>query len=249
MSAGFYTIASGMMVRQKELDTIGNNLSNIQTPGYRADRVVTSDFEMSLLKRMEADGEEVLGNGRGSAAAVVANETVTTEQGAVEPSGRVMDFALNGDGYFNVQGQDGTVYLTRNGQFEVDDQGYLTLPGMGQVMGTNGPIRPGSEEITVDEAGNVYNAQGQLAGTLKITVPAQNTQLVRRENGAFTAQGAVNAQGYQVVQGSLETSNVDMNQEMSNFISVQRAFQTCSSALQIMDGIDRKAAAQIASIQ
>lgn len=250
MHSGFYTIASGILTNQRELDMIGNNLTNVQTPGYRAGRVATSAFEMSLQKQYENGTERVLGDGTGSPIAIVDEETVVLSNGVINTTGRNLDFALSGDGFFNVQGADGTMYLTRNGQFVVDDQGYLTLAGIGRVQGTNGALLVGSDRVTVDENGNVLNSAGAYVGTLAISQPAENTVLMRMDNGMFTApQGTVNAQGYQVVQGAIEQSNVDMNQEMTNLIAVQRAFQTCSSALQIMDGMDRKAATQIASIQ
>ena len=170
--------------------------------------------------------------------------------GDFQSTGRTLDIAIGGDGFFNVQGQDGTTYLTRNGQFTVDDQGYLTLAGMGRVLGQGGPLMVGSDQVSVDATGNVYNAAGALVGTLSITRQADNTVLEKMDNGAFTApQGAVNAQGYTIYQGVLERSNVDMNQELTSFISAQRAFQTCSSALQMIDDLDQKAASKIAAIQ
>ena len=250
MHSGFYTIASGILTQQNELDTIANNLANLQTPGYRASRLVTGAFEAEVQKRIDANGQQVLGDGVAYPISVVQGEVACRNSGLLEPTGRELDFALNGDAYFNIQGQDGTTYLTRNGQFTVDDQGYLTLPNIGRVLGKNGPLQVGQDGITIDELGNVYNKQGQQVGALQLTRPADNTTMTKMGNGMFTApQGAVNADNYQVVQFTLEKSNVDMNQEMSNFIAAQRAFQSCSSALQIIDGIDRKAVAQIGAVQ
>lgn len=249
MHSGFYTIASGMLTRQRELDTIGNNLSNLQTPGYRSDRIVTSAFELGLLQQQEGGTERILSDG-GSPVTIVGDSVTVMTGGDFQSTGRTLDIAIGGDGFFNVQGQDGTTYLTRNGQFTVDDQGYLTLAGMGRVLGQGGPLMVGSDQVSVDAAGNVYNAAGALVGTLSITRQADNTVLEKMDNGAFTApQGAVNAQGYTIYQGVLERSNVDMNQELTSFISAQRAFQTCSSALQIIDDLDQKAASKIAAIQ
>ena len=249
MHSGFYTIASGLLTRQREIDTIGNNLANLQTPGYRSDRVVTSAFELGLLKQQEGGAERTLSEG-GSPVTIVGDSVTVMTGGDFQSTGRTLDIAIGGDGFFNVQGQDGTTYLTRNGQFTVDAQGYLALAGMGRVLGQGGLLQEGSDQVTVDQAGNVYNAAGGLVGTLSITRQADNTVLEKMDNGAFTApQGAVNAQGYTIYQGILERSNVDMNQEMTNFISAQRAFQTCSSALKMVDELDQQAATKIASIQ
>ena len=249
MHSGFYTIASGRLTRQREIDTIGNNLANLQTPGYRSDRIVTSAFELGLLKQQEGGAERTLSEG-GSPVTIVGDSVTVMTGGDFQSTGRTLDIAIGGDGFFNVQGQDGTTYLTRNGQFTVDAQGYLALAGMGRVLGQGGLLQVGSDQVTVDQAGNVYNAAGGLVGTLSITRQADNTVLEKMDNGAFTApQGAVNAQGYTIYQGILERSNVDMNQEMTNFISAQRAFQTCSSALKMVDELDQQAATKIASIQ
>ena len=249
MHSGFYTIASGLLKRQREIDTIGNNLANLQTPGYRSDRIVTSAFELGLLKQQEGGAERTLSEG-GSPVTIVGDSVTVMTGGDFQSTGRTLDIAIGGDGFFNVQGQDGTTYLTRNGQFTVDAQGYLALAGMGRVLGQGGLLQVGSDQVTVDQAGNVYNAAGGLVGTLSITRQADNTVLEKMDNGAFTApQGAVNAQGYTIYQGILERSNVDMNQEMTNFISAQRAFQTCSSALKMVDELDQQAATKIASIQ
>ena len=78
--------------------------------------------------------------------------------------------------------------MTRNGQFTVDAQGYLALAGMGRVLGQGGLLQVGSDQVTVDQAGNVYNAAGGLVGTLSITRQADNTVLEKMDNGAFTAR-------------------------------------------------------------
>lgn len=249
MHSGFYTIASGLLTKQREIDTIGNNLANIQTPGYRSDRIVTSAFELGLLKQQEGGMERTLSEG-GSPVTIVGDSVTVMTGGDFQSTGRTLDIAIGGEGFFNVQGQDGTTYLTRNGQFTVDEQGYLSLAGMGRVLGQGGPLQVGSDQVTVDQAGNVYNAAGALVGTLSITRQADDTVLEKMDNGAFTApQGAVNAQDYTIYQGILERSNVDMNQELTNFISAQRAFQTCSSALKMVDELDQAAATKIAAIQ
>ncbi|NLH00329.1 MAG: flagellar biosynthesis protein FlgG, partial [Clostridiales bacterium] len=71
MLSGFYTIASGIIVNQRNLETIGNNLTNIQTPGYRGERIVKSAFEQELMSRLEASGNTVLGDGIGATAVLV----------------------------------------------------------------------------------------------------------------------------------------------------------------------------------
>lgn len=252
MLAGFYTIASGMLTRQREIDTISNNLVNSQTPGYRADRLVISDFEQELLIRQEKGNTQVLGGGVASTSAIVGEEVSLPNSGTVKSTGRELDMSINGNGYYNIQGTDGTVYLTRNGSFDVDQEGYLTLPGYGRVLGTNSaPIQVGNTEFGVTQNGEIYNETNPLVGTLLITAPAEGTVMVKQDNGLVRAPdgAAVNrAQNYTIAQRTLELSNVDMNREMTYLIEAQRAFQSCGSALQVIDALNRKAATQIGNV-
>lgn len=251
MLANHYTIASGILTRQREIDVIGKNLVNAQTPGYRADRLLIAPFEQELLIRQEQAGAQVLGNGVAATSAVVGEEVALFNMGTVSTTGRELDMAIGGEGFYNVQAADGTVYLTRNGSFDIDAEGYLTLPQYGRVMGANGALQVGEAGFQVEENGDIFSAGGNYLGSLLVTVPAEGTRLEKLDNGMFQfPQGAQmnNAQGYVIAQKSLELSNVDMNREMTYLMEAQRAFQACSSALQVVDGLNRKAATQIASI-
>lgn len=251
MLSGFYTAASGLLTQQRDLDVIGNNLSNARTPGYRADRTVVSSFERALSVRLEEHGQGgALGGG---APAAVVDEVVSLfEAGDLQDTGRSLDLAVDGNGFFNIQGNDGNIYLTRSGQFDVDEQGYLVLPGAGRVLGEDGaPIQARGSGLQVERDGTVLDADGNYAGRLLLTMPPEDTALTKFNNGLFTlpaGAGAQQATGYAVQQGVLELSNVNLNQELTNFIATQRAFQSCSSALQIIDGMNQKAASRIASI-
>lgn len=250
MFSGFYTLASGMLTQQRNLDVIGNNMINGQTPGYRADSLEISAFEKELLSRETAQGD--LYYGAGAPAAIVSNVYQLMHGGTIKNTERNMDIAVDGSGFFNIQAatDNNVTYLTRNGQFDVDAEGYLELPGFGRVLGTNGqPLQVQNEHFTVEEDGNIFRQDGTLAGTLQLTVT--DGTLVKLENGMFQLpQGAnaMQATGFRTVQGNLELSNVDMNREMSNLIVAQRAFQNNSAALQILDSINEKSASQIASI-
>ena len=248
MLAGFYTIASGMLTRQRELDVIGNNLVNVQTPGYRADRVVTSAFEQQLLTRREAYQSGTVGNGVAATSATVDEVLSLFQGGTIKQTGRAYDVAIGGEGFFQIQAEGGGQYMTRNGQFDIDEEGYLVLPGYGRVLGDGGEIQVGEAGFEVAPTGEIYDAQGQQLGKLKITVPPEDTRPVKLDNGMFELAEGEDAQDFVLSQGSLELSNVDMNQELTTLIEVQRAFQNCSAALQIVDTMNRKAASQLASL-
>lgn len=249
MLSGYYTIASGLLTRQREQEVIGNNLVNVQTAGYRADRLVISAFEQELLTRREGNRNTAMESAR-AATAAVADETVSLlHAGTVKETGRACDMAIDGTGFFQIEGADGAAYLTRSGAFELDEAGALILPGVGRVMGQNGAIVPGGEAFTVSAEGEVFGADGRYVDTLRLVVPAQGAAPEKLYNGMFRLPAGAQAQRADctVRQNSLELSNVDLNGELTLLMESQRAFQACSSALQISDTLNRKAT-QIAAI-
>ena len=250
MLRGFYTAAAGILVQERTLDVLTNNMANARTPGFRASRVVTTSFEHELLTRIE--GANTGRIGKGVPMRRVDDVLVKFDPNSLEETGRPYDMALDGVGYFNIQGDGATQYLTRNGSFDVDDNNQLVLPGHGLVMGENGPIQLLTSDFTVESDGNIYDATGELVDRLLITIPPEGAELEQVENGLFTvpdmaANLPVDATT-KVVQSWLERNNIDLNQEYTMVMEAQRAFQACSSALQIIDKIDQKAASQIAAL-
>lgn len=243
MLSGFYTIASGILTRQREIDTIGNNLVNAQTPGYRSKRMLMSAFEQELMTRKDANSQTVIG-GSGATAAIVSDVVTNHESGELTNTDRVFDAAISGEGFFTVAGANGELFLTRNGHFNMDAEGYLVLPSVGRVQGMYGPIRVGNADFVIDDSGRIYNSNGAYIDTLRISALPEGTAPVELENGVYAApQGAVlqNAQGYSIIHKSLELSNVDYNRELTLLLEAQRAFQACSSALSIIDRVNEKA--------
>ncbi len=251
MYSGFYTIASGLLTAQRDIDVIGDNMVNVQTPGYRAGRLIQSSFEQELLMRLESGNSAVLGDGFGATANIVADVASLFHSGMIDTTDRTLDVAINGEGFFNIEGADGTLYQTRNGQFDIDAEGYLVLPGYGRVLGEDGPLQVGTGELVIGPEGNIYDIEGTELGQLQVSVPPENVPLSRDPNGLFTLPEGTQqlaASEFTVAQGALERSNVDLNREMTNLIAAQRAFEVTGSALQIIDSLNRKAATEIGSI-
>ncbi len=249
MLSGYYTIASGMMANQKHLDVISNNLVNAQTTGYRAARATFSSFEMELMSVMQNGQQTALGDGVGAPIVLIDGEKTLFQPGLLELTERSLDVAINGDGFFSITGGDGTTYLTRNGGFDLDTEGYLILPGVGRVMGSNGYIRATDANVQITADGTVLSATGAQLGKILVSAPTDYTTLERTANGMFTsAETLPAATQYTLVQHRLEKSNVNLNSELTNLIAAQRAFQSCSSALSTIDSINRKAAQQIAAV-
>ena len=216
MYTGFYTAASGLTTQNKVVDVMGNNIANADTAGYKKDYLVTSTFGEHLQRQ---NGREIGNVNFGSR----ADHTYTSfEQGIETGTGRTLDFLIKGDGFFNVTMPDGTTRLTRNGQFSLDADGYLVDNRGNMINCQNGPVMIGNADFTVDEYGRGY-LEGYFVNT-------------GAENNEFN---------YSVVQGSIESSNIDMVEEMADMIASSRSFQACSQVIKIFDEIMNKSANQV----
>ncbi len=251
MYSGFYTLASGILTRQNEIDVLGNNITNIKTPGYKTDRVETSAFEMELMLRMENGNPTVLGDGVGQVSSIIQDIHTIMEPGIIENTDRELDIAINGDGFFNIRTQDGQTAITKNGNFDLDEQGFLVLNGVGRVLGQNGEIYIGASGFKVGTDGSVISAEGNFIDRLLINKPAEGITAEKLENSSFLIQNEgdlVAAESFTVIQGALESSNVDINTELTKLIEAQRSFQLYSSAMKIIDQMDQNGTSKIASV-
>lgn len=163
MVRGLYTAASGMIAQEHNLDTIANNLANMDLVGYKRDTAVFKSFPELLLRRANDDGVvwfplgsydrmPVIGTvGTG----VEVNEVFTEfEQGPLRSTENPFDFALEGRGWFAVETPDGVRY-TRNGSFLLDKDSYLVTKDGYYVLGENGRIRIKANNISVNEQGEI----------------------------------------------------------------------------------------------
>ena len=251
MYSGFYTLASGILTRQNEIDVLGNNITNIKTPGYKADRVETSAFEMELMVRMENGNPDILGDGVGQVSSIIQDIHTIMDPGIIENTERELDIAINGDGFFNIRTADGGTAITKNGNFDLDEQGYLVLNGVGRVLGQNGEIYIGASGFEIANNGAITSADGNYIDTLLINKPAEGITVEKIANSAFLIQNQgdlVDAESFTVIQGALESSNVDMNTELTKLIEAQRSFQLYSSAMKIIDQMDQNGTSKIASV-
>ncbi len=259
MLRGFYTIASGILTQQRVLNVLTNNLSNVETPGFRASRVVSTTFEHEYLARIE--GANTARIGTGTPIRMVEEVLTQYDPSSLEETNRPYDIAIDGQGFFNIQtttvGEDGEEqvggqYLTRNGCFDLNEQNQLELPGYGLVLGEKGPITLPTSYFTVESDGTIYDETGNLVDKLLVTIPPEGTEIKQMTNGMYQVEDMeANLpvdRSTNIVQGWFERSNIDMNREYTLAMEAQRAFQACSTALQIIDQIDQKAATQIAAL-
>lgn len=253
MLSGFFTAASGILTQERKLAVISNNIANSKTPGYHAQRAVATQFDHELMVRMENGREDSIQTA--TPMYILEEVFANMEQGGIEGTTRYLDMAIEGEGFFNIlmtdaQGEEQTAY-TRNGNFDIDDEGYLVLRGAGRVLGQKGELLLRTDNFGLEPNGDIY-VDGEYVDTLELSIPPQDEKLRRYANGLYVLDNEdaqmLRAAQYNLHPQSLERSNVDFNKETALLIETQRAFQACSAALKIVDDMNQKAASKIAVV-
>jgi flagellar basal-body rod protein FlgG len=231
MANGIYAAAAGMAAQQTRLDAIANDLANVDTTGYKSERVGFRD----LVYGPENGMPVAIGAG---AAAVDAGRT--SAQGTLIASDNPLAVAISGPGYLQVRRADGTLALTRDGDLNIDATGALVAAG-GEQLVPPVQLPKGTQpaDVTIAANGTVSVAGRQVGAIQLVDVPAPSGLLSAGSSLfiASTASGApVRAQG-QLVQGQLEQSNVDAARAMTDLLDAQQSYSLASRAIQMQDQI------------
>ena len=243
MFRGFYQLTSGMLSQGRRLDVISNNMTNVSTAGYKADRYTDSTaFKEVMLSRV-GNKDKVNTEELGRISYILAPDELYTDytQGSLEETELPLDFAIEGDGFFAIE-WNGEVGYTRAGSFNLDEEGYLVLPGQGRVLDANRqPIQLPTDNIYVDADGGIFTMENrnQLA-TLGIFAFQDNGALVRNDHGLFTGGQLQESTGYVIHHGMVERSNSNMVHEMVAMMGAQRAIQSAAEMSKIYDQVITK---------
>lgn len=228
MSDGIYAAASGLEAQQAKLDSVANDIANVNTTGYRSQRLGFQDLLYDSEQGVPVGGGVgVIGGG------------LSTEAGSLTATGDPLSLAIEGDGFFQVKLPTGEIALTRSGDFRLDAKR--------QVVNADGdllqppltiPADVDVSKLSISSTG-VVSAAGKTIGKITLmTVPAPGS-LTAAGSGLYlanTASGkAVAVKTQAIVQGSLEGSNVDLASSMVQMIEAQRAYEMASSALKTQD--------------
>ena len=247
MIRGLYTSASGMLATQTQSEVIGDNVANVKTPGYKEQLASNTAFSSMLLERMEGNqaSEAVpiggLGTGFG-----VGRLSLSNIQGDLQSTGVKTDLALASPGYFAVQTPEGERY-TRNGHFQLDANGMLQTPDGYALLGEQGPIGPLSSEFSVRADGTVLD-KGQSLDRLRV-VDIPTDALKREGQSLYSASQPIQVStAAQVLQGSVETSNVDISGQMMQMMTVMKAYEANQKVAQIQDSMLEKAVNEVGKI-
>lgn len=259
MVKGLYTAYTGMINQQNRLDVLTNNLANSATNGFKKEGSTSQSFDETLAIKIKDTSNYNLPQGLGDISLGVKIGECYTDysQGSFRVTDNVYDLALDGDGFFAVsftnKAGETSVKYTRDGAFTVDRNGYLrTKDGdfvLNQAAAQAGnPGQAGyiqidpNVELKVDELGNLYQ-NNTLVGQIGVVDFADYNYLAKYGENMYDLVdgGQVQASDAQVVQGTLEMSNVNVVSEMVEMISISRAYESNQKIIQTIDDTLEKA--------
>lgn len=247
MERGLYIAATGMLSAITRQDVIANNLANVNTVGFKADRVVNETFGDRLLHSMQAGGQVI---GDFNFGTRVAGTITDFSQGSFRSTGNALDVAIGGDGFFRIRTQDGVVAYTRAGQFTRTADGFLTTQQGEYVLGSdNLPVfvgRTGDPVIRPD--GSIFDAQGQQLGQLSIvTLDVANAKKVGDNKWVGRETGGMPL-NTQLRQNFVEASGVNSVKEMVEMITTLRSYESSQRVITSIDGTLDKAVNSVGTL-
>ncbi|GAL22598.1 flagellar basal-body rod protein FlgG [Vibrio maritimus] len=251
MHSALWVSKTGMAAQDTKMTAISNNLANVNTVGFKRDRVVFEDLFYSIQRQPGAQVDQVnelpTGVQLGSGVRVVGTQKVFT-QGSAQNTGQELDLAVMGQGFFQIENSDGQIMYTRNGQFHVNSEGLMVnsqgLPLEPQIQipdnaltlsvgvdGTvttttaDGPVPQELGQITLAKFINPAGLEAIGGNLFKETeASGQAEELIAGEEGAGS-----------IKQGALEGSNVQVVEEMVDMITTQRAYEMNAKVVSAAD--------------
>ncbi len=253
MTSALWNSKTGLDAQQTRMTVISNNLANANTTGFKRDRAVFEDLIYQNIRQPGAqssqDTQLPTGLQLGTGVRVVATEKLFT-QGNVSQTDAPLDVAIQGRGFFEIQLPDGTTGYTRDGSFTLDSQGQI-VNSSGYTLQPAITIPPNVVSITIGVDGTVSTlTSGDSAptqvGNIQLVDFVNETGLQPRGENLFleTASSGSPTPGTPgqnglgtVIQGSLETSNVNVVEELVNMIETQRTYEVNSRAIETADSM------------
>ena len=261
MFRGLYTATSGLMAHNRKQQILTNNLANANTPGFKQDQTVLRSFPNQLIKAMEAgntsqngtkipSGHKTIGT---LTTGVYAQEGIPSFiQGAIKETGNSTDISLLSDSLpinpasqqkgtltFAVALDNNEIRYTQNGQFSIDQNGFLTTANGHNVLNQDlQPIRVNSKNFTVSGNGQIVLQDGSATNRLWIGYTEEPEQFVKEGQGLLRYEGnpagapqsleeaGLGNAGSFVKQGFVEQSNVDLTQTMTEMMNTYRGFES-----------------------
>ncbi|MGX1324133.1 flagellar basal-body rod protein FlgG [Bradyrhizobium sp. USDA 377] len=247
-----HTAATGMAAQELNVQVISNNIANLRTTGFKKQTAAFQDLIYEHVRRVGAQASDQgtilpVGVDIGGGVKTVGTPRSMT-QGTLSQTGNDLDLAMSGEGFFKILMPDGTYQYTRDGTFQMDNQGRI-------VTAQGNPVQPtitipnNASGITVSEQGQVSvtlpgSSTSSIIGQIGVTrfinkaglQPVGSNQFTETPSSGPPQDGTANSEGYgKITQGSLEQANVDVVSEMSDLIAAQRAYEMNAKVISAAD--------------
>lgn len=247
-----HTAATGMAAQELNVQVISNNIANLRTTGFKKQTAAFQDLIYEHIRRVGAQSSDQgtilpVGVDIGGGVKTVGTPRMMT-QGTLSQTGNDLDLAISGEGFFKILMPDGTYQYTRDGTFQMDNQGRI-------VTAQGNPVQPtitipnNSSGISVSEQGQVSvtlpgSSSSTIIGQIGVTrfinkaglQPVGSNQFTETPSSGPPQDGTANSEGYgKISQGSLEQANVDVVSEMSDLIAAQRAYEMNAKVISAAD--------------
>ncbi|GGO73945.1 flagellar basal-body rod protein FlgG [Bowmanella pacifica] len=252
MHPALWISKTGLDAAQTDVSVVSNNLANASTVGFKKGRAIFEDLLYQNINqpggRSSADTELPSGLMLGAGSKVVATQKAFT-QGNLQTTDNALDMMVQGRGFFEILQPDGTIAYTRNGQFTLNENGEIVTPGAGFQLQPVIAVPEDAQQITISQDGEVSaTIRGQADPVVlgQITISdfinptglqpiGQNLYVETAVSGA-PLQGVPGLAGFgTVIQGALETSNVNVTEELVNLIESQRLYEMNSKVISSVD--------------
>ena len=255
MQNSMYTALFGALANEHRMNSIANNLANVNTTGYKRDHLSFKDtfamyaHDQIMEPMVHLRSEKLFPEPQHVGRTRISIAQTDFEQGSVKVTGDTFDVAISGNGFFKVRTIQGDFY-TRNGHFRltgegalITEQGYPVVGGGGEIV-----LPAGIKNFTISESGDIYG-DGEPVGTIDLVEVDNPLALEKLGNNMYRQRPGSEMEEIEsnsaMVQGFLEVSNVNPVYEMVNMIEAQRQFEAYTKVMQTADAIDREAITKV----
>lgn len=236
MSGGAYSALSGMRTRLEELDRVAFDLANVSTAGYKTERLAKQASERDQFGQMLESAVDV----------IAAGTKIDFRAGVIATTGRDLDVAIDGRGFFVIETEAGERY-TRNGSFQRRADGAITTVDGEPVLGEGGELTLGPGAVSISPDGTITSGDA-IVGRLRIVEFASEKDLIRESGSRFRALTGASPEDIdvKVVAGAIEQSNVSIVDRMATLTELSRGFEALQRGVSVlMNDLDARAISEL----
>lgn len=249
MIESLYIAESGLNSQQKLIEIISNNIANNTTPSFKRDEANFVDLVLTE-QTPGTPSTAIEPNQQTPSGVKVSGVHTDFAMGSLKQTNNPLDIAIKGNGFIEVELNNGELAYTKAGRLRIDENGFLTN-SEGLRLSSNVQISPDAQNVTIKENGNVFvtlpnSSQLVEVGNIELVTFANTSGLAKLGNNLYSAtmesgqavyQGQEELAGGEILQGYTEMSNVTLNEEMVNLMLAQRGYQLNARIIQVTDQV------------